>query len=163
MKMIAVLILFVFPVLVHAQNTDAPDWINNSAYIENEILFFVGYSKSTMIYRMTFQLAQSNALKNLIQMIQNNELLELPPIPADAKSRSTFTNITDNGEVSGTISDISIIEEWEDNDGGIYVLCSCTGVELNHVRESSSKYLEETDLMELYLYALELGKQTLEG
>jgi hypothetical protein len=158
MKLCFSIAFFVLAALVYAQNTDAPDWINNPVSIENGVVLFVGYSRARGTRHMTLQLAQSNAQTNLIRRIQDDELPELPPIPVDAKSRSGFSNITSKGKLEGTISDISMLDVWESDNGGFYVLCSCTGIELKQ-NEPQKKSLEEMDPIELYLHSLELEKQ----
>jgi hypothetical protein len=153
--------LFVLPVLIYAQNTEAPDWINDSVFVEDGIIFFVGHSAYVEYDRIALRRAESNALKSLIEKIRNNELVELPPIPADAKSRSPFSSSNNNGTIEGTISDISTIEIWKNDIGEFYVLLSCTGIELKK-EAPRRKSLEEMDPMELYLYSLELEESTTE-
>ena len=146
-----------FSVLGYAQNTGAPDWINNPVTVENGLILFTGYSAAFSALRMTYERAQRNALSNLIRKINANELSGLPPIPADAKTRSSFSSRINNRNVKGTIADISIVDLWQDDDGGVYVLCSSTGIELAQ-EEPQKKSLEEMDPMELYLHSLELEK-----
>jgi hypothetical protein len=152
-----------FSGFVNAQNTGAPDWINYSVFVENGLIFFVGHSEFRGMLRVTLNRARINAQNNLIEKIKDNELSELPSIPPGAESRSTFSDITNDRKVEGTISDISLLEIWEDDDGGVYVLCSCTGVELKQEDNDQEKSLEDMDPMELYLYSLELEKQATEG
>jgi hypothetical protein len=93
-------------------------------------IFFTGYSKDLRAPYMTYERARINARSNLIRAIQDNELSGLPSIPADAKNRSSFSSTMNSRKIEGTIADISIVDSWADDDGGVYVLCSCTGVEL---------------------------------
>jgi hypothetical protein len=144
MKVKVFFLLVFFSGLAYAQNIKTPDWINNPVSIENGVIFFAGYSEAFRMTRVTLLRAQRNAQNNLIKAIEDGELSELPPIPPDAKSRSFFSSIINNRKVEGTISDISLLQIWEDENGGVYVLCSCTGVELQK-EEQQEKSLEEMD------------------
>jgi hypothetical protein len=151
------LVFSFFPVLAYAQNTEVPDWVN-SAFIENGIVFFAGYSEAWPRKNVTLHRARSNALDSLFKKVQNNELAGVPPIPVDAKARSTFSNFHNGKKIEGEISDISIVEIWTDDNGGIHALFLCTGIELKK-GEPREKSLEEKDLIELYIDSHELEEQ----
>jgi len=145
---------FCFSALTYAQDTKGPNyWMDNPVTIENGVVLFFGYSNSMGNYNMTLQRAQSNAQDTLIKKIQNKELAEFPPIPENAKSRSTFSKINNNGRIEGTISDISIRNVWSGENGTVAVLLSCTGIDLKQEEPKKDSALE------LYLRALELENQ----
>jgi hypothetical protein len=54
----------------------------------------------------------------------------LYPIPENAKTRSAFSMNRNGRQVEIIVSDIAVAARWEDPDGGLYVLCSCTGFEI---------------------------------
>ncbi|MDR2552864.1 MAG: hypothetical protein LBD31_06855 [Treponema sp.] len=129
-KMFLLAAFLSFPVLVYAQKTKAPEWINKPPYVEDGVIFFTGYSAATHTLRMTRDRAERNAQSNLMKAIQDYAL-SIPSFSAEAETRSSVSASSDTETRSSSsirktrgIINMSIIETWVDDDGGYYVLCS---------------------------------------
>jgi hypothetical protein len=161
--LVVVIFLFLSSLIAHSQDETVPEWVNTQPYMENGVLYFTGYSAPRRDTSMTYRLAVNNARSNLIRYLANTSSIEFPPIPADAEDISTFSiSSTVNGvKVDGRISGIRVYSDWTDENGGFYILCTCTGVEVIRPETSQiQKSLEDMNPFELYMHSLELENQT---
>jgi len=99
-----------------------------------------------------------NALTNLINAIRNN-ILKFPSIPKNFRTRLQFKDYNKKVEkIEGIISDIAVVEIWQDGNGGVYGLYSCTGIDI--IQDEQQKISsEERSSMERILYNIELLRQ----
>jgi hypothetical protein len=130
---------------IEAQKTPAviPDWVTNVPRPNAEgIVFFRGYGRPSGSPSRSYQMAVNDARKALTDLIMDGTIPPLYPIPENAQSRSVFSmngNDRNGRKVEITVSDIAVVARWEDPDGGLYVLCSCTGFEIQLELEEQSK------------------------
>ena len=148
------------------KNVEQPTWVSDEIIqMKDGIMYSFGYVENI---NWNFERMERNAITyaqaNAVSYLQNNSISY--PIPTDARSRSTiYSTISINGNITNvqaTFSDFKVLDRWIDSDGGIYILCSCTGVELPQRQDTTHKALEELDIMELLLYSLDLENQALE-
>ena len=111
------------------EQNKAPDWVGKDPYVENGLVYSSGYAK-TGGASMSATIAQTRAMSGLLIYLGSNTLPGLPSIPEDAK-RSTYTGNDNGRKVEGTFSGVTRVDMFVDDDGGVYVLISCTGVEMN--------------------------------
>ena len=128
--LLGISLLLIGAAFVSAQDkTEAPDWVGKDPYVENGLVYSSGYAKMAVM-TMSVTMAQQRAMGNLLSYLNSHTIPGLPSIPEDAKGRSTFTSNVDGKKIEGTISGITVVDQWVDDDGGVYVLVSCTGVEV---------------------------------
>jgi hypothetical protein len=109
---------------------DIPNWVNNMPSPGDGLIYYVGYSRAMSSSLFTIARAGLYARNKLIDMLQKNEISRIHPIPDNAKNRTTFSSSYNGQKIEGVISDEMRIDMWIDEDGGIYVLYACTGIEI---------------------------------
>ena len=116
------------------QQTEQPVWVSgNMVYIDDGIVYFRGYAENSQLdINRTESRAVINAQAQIIAYMKENDI-EFP-IPANARIRRSVNSIIANSEgivtsVRATFSDFKIVDSWIDSEGGMYVLCSSSGIE----------------------------------
>ena len=126
-KMIFMFLILFFSFNAYTENTKVPDWVTKKqdVWVEEGIIYSRGSAKSANIM-MAQNMAVSRARTNIGSALANNEITGYSPIPADAKSRSSFKY---NG-ISGKLGETKIEKMFAGDDGTVYVLLSCNGAEV---------------------------------
>jgi hypothetical protein len=105
------------------EQTALPDWTGKDPYIENGIIYSVGYAKFSSL-RMSLDTAQHRAIANMLS------LSDLPSIPADAKNIRELESNINGKKVKAVISGVTVLDRFITDEQGAYVLISSTGVEI---------------------------------
>jgi hypothetical protein len=105
------------------EQPELPDWIDKDPYIEDGIIYSVGYAKFGVL-SMSLNAAQQRAKANILSLPE----LHTTPAPAE-KSEEISSNI--NGrKINAVIYGVTVVDRFITDDQGAYVLISCTGVEI---------------------------------
>jgi hypothetical protein len=159
-KFMAGLWILVFACLCLEGQTARPEWVETLPHPNENGVFFRGYAPPSRDVRISLRRAERNAILALSELIMDGTLDPVCPVPEDAKSRSVFSMDRNGRKGEIIVSDITVIARWQDPDGGLYVLCSCTGFEVKEEDSTpANKPLEEKNPLELYLHSLELENQ----
>ncbi|GHT82798.1 hypothetical protein FACS1894137_02400 [Spirochaetia bacterium] len=133
---------------IGAEGIERPNWVTNLPENKNGIIYFRGYAESNDEGD-----AESSAKMDFVLKMQEDGVLY--PIPESSTSRYTanINRFTDTEAISvrAIFSDLKTIDMWMDSNEGIYVLCSCSGVEILDIKAKKTieELVNEMDLMEL--------------
>jgi hypothetical protein len=97
---------------------DGPDWIINIPPVDDESVYFVGYSEPAPQLNMVLRRAEQDARRQFAMWKASTVKVEISET-VDSTSTSTTTETREVISVGGVV-----LKRWQDTEGGMYVLMS---------------------------------------